>query len=77
MEGGDLLHRLQREKRLSVDHSRYYFRQLCRAVKYLHDLNITHRDIKPGKITRVIRFVAVHWTHFYCLSNFRQHFAAG
>lgn len=50
MEGGDLLHRLQREKHLTVDNSRYYFLQLCQAVKYLHDQNITHRDIKPGKI---------------------------
>lgn len=48
MRGGDLLHRLQRERFLSVDSSKYHFRQLAQAVKYLHDRNITHRDIKLG-----------------------------
>lgn len=48
MEGGDLLRLIQREKHLSVESSRFYFLQLCQAVKHLHDQNITHRDIKPG-----------------------------
>lgn len=50
MNGGDLLHRIIRKKNLSESLSKLYFLQMLCAVKYLHDQNITHRDLKPDNI---------------------------
>lgn len=77
MEGGDLLRLIQREKFLSVDSSRFYFLQLCQAVKHLHDQNITHRDIKPGKIEGLtnLRYNSLTTTTFF-FTNFRKYSSA-
>lgn len=54
MMGGDLLHRITKydptRKNLSELDAKFFFLQVCRGVKYLHDSLITHRDIKPDNI---------------------------
>ncbi|XP_040163223.1 testis-specific serine/threonine-protein kinase 6-like [Anopheles arabiensis] len=43
---GDLLQYVQVRKRISERRSKLFFRQLVRAVQYMHDQGFCHRDIK-------------------------------
>lgn len=44
--GGDMIGYVRRRKKLSEDLARHFFIQLVHTVKYLHHIDISHRDIK-------------------------------
>lgn len=44
---GQLYQIIKKKKRLSENTTSYIMKQICEALKYLHSLNILHRDIKP------------------------------
>lgn len=46
MEGGELFDRIQDCRQLKELEAKLIFYQIAQAVKYLHDNNITHRDLK-------------------------------
>ena len=46
--GGDLTQKLK--TRLPLELASSYIRQMCAGLVAIHDINIVHRDIKPGNI---------------------------
>lgn len=46
MFGGDLLHRILEQRRLSESDSKYFLLQLLQGLNYMHNKGIAHRDIK-------------------------------
>jgi serine/threonine-protein kinase len=50
IEGQSLAHKLAAEKKLPPETAVEYARQICRALKYAHEKDILHRDIKPQNI---------------------------
>lgn len=45
-ENGDVLRYIQRTGAIKEGMARNWTRQICEAVRYLHEQNITHRDLK-------------------------------
>lgn len=50
MQGGELFDRITKNGHLSEPLTRFLFRQMVLAVKYLHSQGITHRDLKPENV---------------------------
>lgn len=48
--GGELLNEIQRLRRLTEPHARFYFRQLVDGVQYCHQHGVYHRDLKPENL---------------------------
>lgn len=50
MEGGDLANVILTNSGLKESEVKYLFYQICLSVKYLHDNEVVHRDLKPDNI---------------------------
>lgn len=50
MQGGELFDKITKRGCLSESLTRFLFRQMVLAVKYLHSQGITHRDLKVSSI---------------------------
>ncbi|OZJ05789.1 hypothetical protein BZG36_01277 [Bifiguratus adelaidae] len=50
LEGGELFDRIKEEGRLSERDAKKWFREIVKAVDYIHRHHIVHRDLKPENI---------------------------
>ena len=50
IKGGDLYHKLKKDKFFKEDLVKFYSAQIAVALQYLHDLGIVYRDLKPENI---------------------------
>jgi len=50
MEGGELFNRIQERTAFNEREAAEIVKDICIAVKFLHDMNIAHRDLKPENL---------------------------
>merc|ERR1711936_1301543 len=50
MEGGELFNRIQEKKSFTEKEAAEIVKDICIAVKFLHDMNVAHRDLKPENL---------------------------
>lgn len=50
MEGGELFQRIQEKQAFNEREAAELMKDICVAVKFLHDMNIAHRDLKPENL---------------------------
>jgi len=50
MEGGELFQRIQDKVAFNEREAAEIMKDICIAVKFLHDMNIAHRDLKPENL---------------------------
>eukprot|EP00092_Neocalanus_flemingeri_P010607 GFUD01011426.1.p1 GENE.GFUD01011426.1~~GFUD01011426.1.p1 ORF type:complete len:402 (+),score=101.28 GFUD01011426.1:267-1472(+) len=50
MEGGELFNRIQESTSFNEREAAEIVKDICLAVKFLHDMNIAHRDLKPENL---------------------------
>jgi len=50
MDGGELFNRIQDKKSFTEREAAEIVKDICLAVKFLHDMNVAHRDLKPENL---------------------------
>ena len=50
MAGGELFNRIQEKKSFTEKEAAAIVKDICLAVKFLHDINLAHRDLKPENL---------------------------
>ena len=50
MLGGELFQRIQEKQSFNEREAAELMKDICVAVKYLHDMDIAHRDLKPENL---------------------------
>lgn len=72
-EGGELFEHLQKKGHFSEGESAQVIKQLLKAIKHLHDMNVAHRDLKPENVILTNKGSKVHVKLIdFGLSKFHQ-----
>ena len=73
MAGGELFNRIQEKKSFTEKEAADIVKDICLAVKFLHDINLAHRDLKPENLLYTSKgTIKIKQNQCFILDPFRQ-----
>lgn len=67
IKGGDLFDAISSSVKFTENVAKTYFRDMCKALAYLHKMRVVHRDMKPENLLVSIYCHVIGWLGLYAV----------